>query len=164
MITHKPLLLASLVALAATAAASPDVKARAQHSFYRIDVSISGLDGTTDPTVYSMVLEEASRGKISSGVNIPFGAGTAGATARQTVGVEVGLSYELRGDVVILAGDVEVSSVDPSTTARSSPSLRSLRAFATAPIVGSKATPFASLYDVGTKRRYEVTVAATKVL
>lgn len=164
MIMHKPLLLASLVTLTATASASPDAKPRAQHAFYRIDVSITGLDGKTAPTTYSMVLEETRYGKLSSRVNIPLGAGANGATTRQNVGIELGLSYELRGDVVILDGEVELSSVDPATAGRTSPSFRSLCAVASAPIVGTKATPFASLYDVGTKRRYEVTVAATKVM
>lgn len=168
MIISRPCLLASAslvsLSIAASASASPAAKPRPQHSFYRVNVSVTGIDGTSDPTTYSLVLEETTRGRISTGINMPDGVGANGATSRQRIGLDVELSYELRGEVVILQGEIEMSSVDPTTATRTSPTFRSLRASATAPIVGGKVTPFASLYDVSTKRRYEVTVAATKVM
>ena len=163
------LLAASVLALStAPALAAPSAPAApptpavasapAAPSFYRLEVSIS--DGTkATPDAYSMVLEENQHGRLQSGQNVSLGAGV-----RQAVGLELGFSYTLRGAVLVLDGEVEMSSIDPTTVASGAPTIRRVKAVLIAPVVPGTPMQFVSLYDVNTKHRYEVTVSAKRVM
>jgi len=168
------LLAASVLALStAPALAAPSAPAApptpavasapAAPSFYRLEVSIS--DGTKPtPDTYSMVLEENQHGRLQTGENVSLGGGANGGMARQAIGLELGFSYTMRGAVLVLDGEVEMSSLDPTTVASGAPTFRRLKAVLVAPVVPGTPTQFVSLYDVSTKHRFEVTVSAKRLM
>ena len=170
----KLLLTASVVALATTPAlavvaapaSAPPAPAVSPTtaSFYRFDVSITGIDeaAKAGPATYTLVAEEGQRAELRSGWNIPYAAAT-GVTNRQQLGLSIELGYTLRGQTVVLEGDVEVQGVDPTSPA-SSPTWRRVSARSAVPLVAGQPTLFASVYDIATKHRYEVTITAKRIL
>lgn len=154
-------LVSSLALAAATpvAAAAPSASA----SIYRFDVSITGMDPKGGPTQYTLVLQENQHGELQTGSNIPLAPLGASQAPRQQIGLEMKFMYELRGSVVVLSGDVELTTADPATPT-AGPTLHRIRAESAVPITPGQPALFSSLYDLNTKHRVEITVTAQRLL
>lgn len=148
----------------AQTARAPD----APRSVYRLDVSITGIEegARAAAATYVIMVEEHQTGGLSTGANVPLvgsGSSTAPMSPRQDVGLSLRFSYELRGQVLLVTGNVEMSSVEPS----SSPapvSIHHLRAEGVTAVTPGTPTLFTSIYDIQSHRRYEVTINARRVL
>lgn len=156
----------ALVALSSRAAHA-DPPPSPPRSLYRIEVTITGLEDGAHPApaTYSLVLQENQSGMVSTGANVPLvtGSGSNQIAARQDVGLNLRLSYSLRGETVLLSGQVEMSSVDAATGA--SPAvIHRMRADGVVAVAPGAPAVLASVYDLGTHRRCEVTVAARRLL
>ncbi len=130
----------------------------AARHLYRLDFNITGTSLGTGGALagaYTMNLEENRNGEIHSGMNVPI---TPGGNARMDVGVKIKATYAIAGDELLLDTDTELSSVDEPSgvhklTARSEAAL----------VPGKPATMLASIDDPQGKKRYLLTVAATKI-
>jgi len=153
---------AALLLASSTAAADPP--AAAPRSLYRFDVTITGLeDGPrAAPATYTIVLTENQSGAVASGDNVSLGPSAAGAVARQDVGLSLRLSYSLRGETVLLAGLVEVSSA--VSGGGGAATIHRMRADGVTPITPGTPALFSSVYDPVTRRRCDVTVSARRLL
>ncbi len=154
----------ALAVVAAPSAPAPAAATPATASFYRFDVSITGIDEgpKAGAATYTLVAEEGQRAELRSGWNIPYASAT-GVTSRQQLGLGIELGYTLRGATVVLEGDVEIQGVDPASPA-GSPTWRRVSARSAVPLVAGQPTLFASVYDIASKHRYEVTITAKRVL
>lgn len=141
-------------------------------SVFRIDVSVTGLDDAraATPATYTLMLQENTPGVISTGANVPLqvtaggASGAAGTSvARQDVGLRLHFNYTMRAEVVVLSGDVEMSSAVPSATP-GPVTLHRLRAESVVPITPGTPVLFSSVYDLTSHRRYEITVNARRML
>lgn len=130
----------------------------AARHLYRLDFTITGTSlgtGAALAGTYTMNLEENRNGEIHSGMNVPM---TPGGNARMDVGVKLKATYALAGDELLLDTDTELSSIDDPSgvhklTARSEAAL----------VPGKPAAVVASIDDPQGKKRYLLTVAATKL-
>ncbi len=165
MINFMSRLAIGAIAVTSTAIAAPPPPAPPppQASIYRFDVAITGLDASAKPSTYTLVLEESSHGGLSTGANIPLVAPNQSSATRQDVGLKLSFRYTLRGAVVVLEGEVEVSSADPPTAATAA-TLHRIRAESVVPITAGTPALFSSLVDITSHRRYEVTVTAQRLL
>lgn len=156
-------LAAALVLSSRVAAADPP--AAAPRSLYRFDVTITGLEAGPHaaPATYTIVLTENQTGDVATGANVPLGPAGASAVARQDVGLNLRLSYTLRGETVLLAGQVEVSSAEAGA-AGAAATIHRMRADGVAPITPGTPALFSSVYDLATRRRCDVTVSARRLL
>lgn len=134
---------------------------------YRFDVTITGVD--QDPrapaATFALNLEENQRGGFSTGSNVPLTTGNASpgaAVARQDVGLNVHFSFVLRGSTPVVSGNVELSSVDAGGAGPST--IHRFRVEGFAAVAPGSPAMFASLYDLTTRRRYEVTIGARRLL
>ena len=156
----------ALAVVAAPSAPAPTASAvsPATASFYRFEVSIAGIDEgpKAGAATYTLVAEESQRAELRSGWNIPYASAT-GVTSRQQLGLGIELGYTLRGATVVVEGDVEIQGVDPASPA-GSPTWRRVSARSVVPLVAGQPTQFASVYDIASKHRYEVTITAKRVL
>lgn len=154
---------ASLLVLLAssTAFASPSSGPPAPASFYRFDVSIAGVDAS--PVTYTLVLGEDRPGILRTGPNIPLAAAS-GSWSREQLGMDLDLSYMQHGGVLLVEGEFGISAlVSPPSAAKPTwGRLEAKNLFV--PVTPGKPTQLASLYDVTTHRRYEVTVTAQRVM
>jgi hypothetical protein len=135
---------------------------------YRFDVTIAGVD--QDPrapaATFALNLEENQRGGFSTGSNVPLTTGNASpgaAVARQDVGLHVHFSFVLRGSTPVVSGNLELSSVDAAGGAGPS-TVHRFRVEGFAAVTPGSPAMFASLYDLTTRRRYEVTIGARRLL
>ena len=133
-------------------------------SLYRFDVTIldAGAPTPAMPATYSLVLAENSSGRLTVGTSVPV-ATTAAATApaREDIGVDLRLGYAMRGEVVVLSGTVELSSLEPGAGART---VRRIRVDGFARITDGTPSVFASVVDPASHRRYEITIVGHRVL
>ena len=149
-------LLASSTALAAPPAAPP-----APASVYRFDLSVTGIDAS--PATYTMLLAEGHRSELRSGTNVPFTAG--GGIAREQLGMRLDLQYEQRGNMLLVEGGFDMSALVPSTAGTGAPTWGRLEAKdLVVPVTPDKPVMFASLYDVATHHRYQVTITAHRAM
>lgn len=123
---------------------------------YRLDFTVSGgaagetngADGT-----YSMTLEEGRHGEIVSGANVPLGST---GTPRMDVGLKLKATYAMVGDDLLLDSALELSSGETG-------GIHKMRAVGQALVAPSKPAVVASIDDAQGKKRYALTVAATKL-
>lgn len=144
----------SVLALPALADPQPQPQQpQPARSVYKFDVSITGIDA--QPATYAIVVEENERGVLSSGANVQIG------NTRQELGLQLKLSYSQRGGAIVASGDFEMSNADQTSNPVS---FHKIRAAGSAAITGSKPALLASVYDPQSKKRYEVSVTATKMM
>jgi hypothetical protein len=157
------LALSTAPALAAPSMATPPAAPVAAPAFYRLDVSISGVDDAPkpQPIAYTLLLEENQKESIHTGWNIPYSTGS-NTTMRQSLGLSMNFELALRGGTPVLEGEVEMELVEPNSPA-SSPVWHQVKAQSAVPVVQGQPTLFTSVYDIASKRRYEVTVTAKRV-
>ena len=163
------LLLSTLVLAAGSASAaptstapSPSTAPKALGQLYSFEVTIRGIDA--DPNTfatYSFVLPERAHASLSSDDNVPISSAANGPAMRENVGVKLDATFEQQGKLLMLDGNVEISSVDPASPAGARVVHR-VRAHDMAPITPDTPSLFASIYDITTHRHYEVTVLAKK--
>lgn len=145
---------------AASAATSP--AASGVPSVYRFDVAVTGADPTQkSPVTYTLVLEEDHGGEISTGSVIPLT--NAPTSARESVGLSVHLHYSVRGGIVLLDGEFEMSSVDP-VAGPGGATIHRVKASGIVPITPGAPALLTSANDVVSHRHYEVSVTAQKLL
>jgi hypothetical protein len=156
--------------LLAHGTAHADPPDTATRSVYRIEVSVTGLDASAHPTpaTYTLVMMENQAGAISSGTNVPLSVGSTALPGaplgpRQDVGLSLHLTYNLRGAVVLLTGEVEFSSVEPNTPGGAAV-IHRVRVAGTTAVTPGHPALLGSVFDLVTHRRYEVTVAAQRIL
>jgi hypothetical protein len=148
-------------ASASTAKSAPPLPSQ----MYRLEVSIVGIDPDANaaPATYVFVLPEHVQGELSTDDNVPLGGSGSGpgAQMRQDVGVELEMSAAEDGKVLVVKGDIEISSIDPASNVNNR-IIHRVRARSSSPMTLGTPSLFASLVDITTHRRYEVTVLAKK--
>ena len=147
------------------AAADPPEATRSVH---RLDVSVTTLDDGAHaaPATYTLILQENQTGTVSVGANVPLVVAPGGGAAapRQDVGLTVHLSYSMRGAVVLVAGSVEMTSVDGSAATSGARTIHRVRAEGVTPVTPGTDALFSRIDDVAGHRHYEITVAARRLL
>src|SRR6516164_8384283 len=113
MTTHPRIVLASILVLALSHAASaaptpPTPTPPPARAIHRFDVAVSGLDEGGHPATYTLILQENNTGELATGTNVPMNTGTT-PSPRMDVGLKIRLNYTLRGSVVVVEGDLELS-------------------------------------------------------
>jgi hypothetical protein len=156
-------MLRSLVLAGLLAAPAVADSATPPPSIYRFDISITGAeaDPMAAPATYTITIDENHSGRVGTGANIALGG--ANSNTRQNVGLDMKISYSLRGTTVVLAGNLELTSVEPSST-NGATTIHRTGAESTIAITGTAPTLFTSVYDVVSHRRLEVNITAKKVL
>lgn len=149
-------LLASSTALATPTSAPP-----APASVYRFDVAVTGIDAS--PATYTMLLAENRPSELRSGTNVPFPA--PGGVAREQLGMRLELSYAQHGNLLLVEGGFDMSALVPNAAGTGAPTWGRLEAKdLVVPVTPGKPAVFASLYDVATHHRYEVTITAHRAM
>jgi hypothetical protein len=124
---------------------------------YRLDFSIAGAStGQSAPPggTFTMNLEEGRTGEIVSGANIPVGPT---GQSRMDVGLKIKATYAMAGDDLLLESATEMSSADDPS------GIHKLTATGQALVAAGKPALIASVDDPQGKKRYQLTVAATKL-
>lgn len=141
---------------------------QAPRGVYRLDFALSIADPGKPPstTEYTLNLEENSRGEIRMGKNVPLSPrppGSAGAAAsgqpavmRQDVGLLIRCSLISSPEGMTLQSDAEMSDMVDTT-------IHKVSLKGDAPLTPGKQALIASSEDPGTRRRYQLTVNATKL-
>ncbi len=158
--------LSTAVVLASSAALADPPPPDAPRSIYRFDVSVTGVEEgpRAAPATYTLILRENQMGSASTGANIALGAaGGAGPAPRQDVGLSLRFTYTLRGEVALLTGYVELSSVEPASGG-GAVTLHRVHVDGVAPVTPGTPALLGSVYDLSTRRRYEVTVTARRLM
>ena len=158
---------ATQAAPAAAVASAPPPPASAQVSrremprgekrLYRLEFVVAGPSGgaaTSNNGTYTMNLEEGRHGELVSGANVPL---VAGAHGRADVGLKIKATYGMSGEDLLVEMDTEMNSVDEPTGVHKMVS----RGYAL--VSPGKPALLASIDDAQGKKRYQVTVAATKL-
>jgi hypothetical protein len=153
-------MLRSLVIASLLAAPALADSATPPGSIYRFDIAISGMesDPKAAPATYTLTLEENRGGKFGTGANISISS-----NMRQNVGLDFEGKFSLRGTTVVFDGDMQLTSIEPTTT-NGATTLHRVHAANVVPISGTAPTLFASVYDTVSHRRYEVNITAKKLL
>lgn len=136
--------------------AAPSAPARPR-SIHRLDVSVAGV-GDGPPLTFSLFLREGEEGRLSSQLSYVWQSQPSHWT-RDHVGLTVKATYRREGDALVLGAELELSLNDPRAPADA----HLFQATATVPLVEGQPTPLTSLYDLGTRRRYDVAVVARRV-
>lgn len=157
--------LATTLLLASTAFADPPAAPppAPPRAIYRLDVAVTGLtDGA--PATWSLMLQEGQISALSTGVNLALSPAPQGGPApRQDVGLSLHMRFVLRGDVVVVDGGLETSSLAPSG-ATGATAIRRLRLDGVTALTGTQPALLGSVFEIATRQRVEVTVAAHRVL
>nr|HEX4317802.1 DUF748 domain-containing protein [Kofleriaceae bacterium] len=153
---------ALVAALSSVALADATPPAPPATAVYKLDISISGLDADPKaaPATYSLAVEEGNTGTLETGANIAVGG--ASSQMRMNVGLKLGMHARMHGSTLVIAGDVEMSTVDSSAPAQSN--IHRIRAEGATAAALDKSAQLASVYDPQSKRRYDITVTAHRVL
>ena len=128
-----------------------------KEALYRLDFTISERDpnaavGTSH--AYTLLLEEHRTGHIAIGANVPLGAAS---QARMDVGLKVRFQIAAQGENLVLQTDTEMSALEEGL------GVRKLSAEGDAFLRPGEPTVVASLDDLATHKRFQVTVTATKL-
>ena len=177
---RRPLLTAALAAAVLTnalaARADPPAppaptahEATPPRSLYRLEVTLTGVDPAAHPApaTYSLVLLENEMGTLSTGTNIALNAGPGTppgfVSPRQDVGLSLHVMYTLRGAAVLVTSNVELSAADQQASTGPA-AIHRVRIDGTVPVTPGHPAVLGSVFDLVSHRRYEVTVAAQRVL
>jgi hypothetical protein len=155
--TAAPVATLTAQAPVATAAMSRAEGAKASRHLYRLDFAIAGPGAgatTTNNGTYTMNLEEGRHGELVSGDNVPL---APGGHARTDVGLKIKASYAMSGEDLLVETDTEMSSVDEPT------GVHKMVTRGYALVSPGKPALLASVDDSQGKKRYQITVAATKL-
>ena len=135
-------------------------------SIYRFDFAVHGIDD--NPTLFRPQRTRSSpdgrtqSGSVSTGTNVPLviASTSAGPTssARQDVGLNLHFSFAMQGSVLVLTGSTEgMSSLDPASTG-SFAAIHRIHADGVIPVTPGRPTLVSSVFDLSTRRRYEIMV------
>jgi hypothetical protein len=166
-------LIAAAATLPATVWADPPAPRATEapeppRAIYRLEFTLHRPDDPANARLatYTITLEERHPGSVSIGANVPLSATAptnANASAsRVDVGLMLRASFVVRGNVVVVTGEAEMSTAEPSPT--TAPTIHRVRADGVVPVTPGHPASFTTLTDPGTRRPYEITVNATRVL
>lgn len=135
------------------------------HHVYRLDYSLSVTE-PGKPAVtsgYVLNLEEGGHGMVNAGANIPLATGASSMPSpRQDVGFRLRTNLERAGSDLVLHNDVELSGADE----RAEPGPRAIHKIVAnddAVVTPGKPALVASVEELTSHARYEVTVTATRL-
>lgn len=146
------------------------------HAVYRLDFVVREQEGdkTINSRAYSMSVMRGDWGKIRVGSKVPIKYSDT-QTNYQDVGINIDCRLQWAKDNLLLTTNFESSSYVPEAEARSAsapkvattstanPIIRHVSLNGDALLTIGKPAVIAKLDDVGTNRRYEIEVTATKV-
>jgi len=133
---------------------------------YRIEIIVREFEEgkPANSRKYTMLVADNNRGKIRVGNRVPYQS-SAGMYQYQDVGMNIDCVPKERGENLSLYTSVEFSSLAGSQGAapNMNPVFRSERSEVESVVTLGKPTVVATMDDVGSTRRYEIEVTATKV-
>lgn len=126
---------------------------------YRLDFTVAENNGgkTTSSSSYTLNLEEHRTGEIKVGTNVALAGPAPGATMRADVGLVLRASFTSVGDELLVEDDVEISAAEGAQT------FRKMSSKGNALIAPGKPALVASVEDPVDRKRYQVTVRATRL-
>lgn len=92
---------------------------------YRFDFALTSAEGTSQPTAFTLNLEEWNKGEIRLGKNAAL---VPGGSARQDVGLRVVTEFRTVEENVLLDVETEVSRIDSPTVHKMSVKSKALLA------------------------------------
>ncbi len=141
----------------ATAALSHPAPPRQARHLYRLDFAIAGpgTDASTNYNgTYTMNLEEGRHGELVSGANTSL---APAGNLRTDIGVKIKAIYAMSGEDLLIETDAEMNAVDEPTGSHK------IVTRSCALVSPGKPALLASADDARGKKRYQLTVAATKL-
>lgn len=136
----------------------------ADRHVYRFDFVLAASEGGAAPTstAFSLNLQEADRGEMVVGKNVPLSPspplgspGPSIAAVRQDVGMKVGAQFHMSGDDVVLDVALEMSTFDPPSTIR--------KMVAKGNALATVGTPAVVTTLEADNKHYQLTVTPTKL-
>jgi hypothetical protein len=130
-----------------------------QEHVYRLDFVVSENEAGKAATSssYTLNLVEHTAGQIKMGTNVALPGGSPGSTMRVDVGLFLRARFSSVGDDLLVESDVEISA------AKDAQNIRKLSAKGNAQVIPGKPALLASVEEPMSHKRYQITVAATKL-
>jgi hypothetical protein len=145
-------------------AATPRLKPVAT---YKLDFTLSELEDSTrvNSRSYSLLLEEEVWGRTRIGTRVPVSLGEGKGVQYMDVGFNLDTRINQREDELRLEMRLEVNSFVPveGEARPREPVLRSMRSELAASITPGKPTLLTTIDELGSRRRFQVEVTATRI-
>jgi len=135
---------------------------------YKLDFTLIELEENTrvNSRNYSLLLEEDAWGRSRIGTRVPINLGEGKGITYMDVGFSLDARINQRESDLRLELRLEVNSfvpVEGETTRFREPVMRSMRSELTASIVSGKPTLLTTVDELGSRRRFQLEVTATRI-
>ncbi len=135
---------------------------------YKLDFTLSELEDSTrmNSRNYSLLLEEDAWGRTRIGTRVPLSLGEGKGVQYMDVGFSLDARVNQRENDLRLELRLEANSfvpVEGESTRPREPVLRSMRSELTASVTPGKTTLLTTVDELGSRRRFQVEVTATRI-